>query len=74
VGWIFDGFRWGFALWWVGVGYGVALSGFWGGSRWACEVALGGGGGFWSIPVVITVSLLQTKTLIIIIIIIIIIK
>uniref|UniRef100_A0A2N9FFS4 Basic blue protein n=1 Tax=Fagus sylvatica TaxID=28930 RepID=A0A2N9FFS4_FAGSY len=28
VGWIFGGFRWGFALWWVGVGYGVALGGF----------------------------------------------
>jgi hypothetical protein len=23
-----------------------------GGSRWVCEVALGGGGGFWLIPVV----------------------
>ena len=23
-----------------------------GGSQWVCEVALGGGGGFWSIPVV----------------------
>ena len=23
-----------------------------GGSRWVCEVALGGAGGFWSIPVV----------------------
>uniref|UniRef100_A0A2N9EG34 Uncharacterized protein n=1 Tax=Fagus sylvatica TaxID=28930 RepID=A0A2N9EG34_FAGSY len=29
VGWIFGGFRWGFALWWVGVGYGVALGGGW---------------------------------------------
>uniref|UniRef100_A0A2N9H966 Transmembrane protein n=1 Tax=Fagus sylvatica TaxID=28930 RepID=A0A2N9H966_FAGSY len=41
---------------WSGGGGGLR-----GGSRWVCEVALGGGGGFWSIPVVMgacdTVSL-----------------
>ena len=53
-----------FDLQWVGVGCGVIV-GFYG-------VARGGGGGFWSTPVVLVVGyaycLLQTKTKIIIII------
>jgi hypothetical protein len=44
VGWIFGGFRWGFALWWVGVGYGVALGGFVRCSRWWWGVLVDSGG------------------------------
>jgi hypothetical protein len=55
-------FAWGFVqwigvgcrvdFWWIPVGVCVVVGrgGLRGGSRWVCEVALGGG--FWSIPVV----------------------
>ena len=36
----------------MGVCVVVSRGGLRGGSRWVCEVALGGGGGYWSIPVV----------------------
>ena len=36
----------------MGVCVVVGRGGLRGGSRWVCEVALGGGGGFWSISVV----------------------
>ena len=36
----------------MGVCVVVDRGGLRGGSRWVCEVALGGGGGFWSIPMV----------------------
>uniref|UniRef100_A0A2N9IPW6 Uncharacterized protein n=1 Tax=Fagus sylvatica TaxID=28930 RepID=A0A2N9IPW6_FAGSY len=44
----------GVDFWWIPVGVCVVVGrgGLRGGSRWVCEVALGGGGGFWSIPVV----------------------
>ena len=44
----------GVDFWWIPVGVCVVVGrgGLRGGSRWVCEVALGGGGGFWSISVV----------------------